>query len=52
VEHHFHFGIEHAMWITVVAVIGRYLWKLFAALLAGNDGAIGQLGVALGGIAQ
>ena len=51
-QHHLHYGIEHAFFITVVAVIGRYLWKLFAALLANNDGPIGQFGVALGGIAQ
>lgn len=45
-------GIEHAAFITLVAVLGRYVWKLIAAFLAQNDGPIGQFGVALGGIAQ
>ena len=45
-------GIEHAAFITLVAVLGRYIWKLFAAMLAQNDGPVGQFGLALGGIAQ
>jgi hypothetical protein len=30
----------------------RYLWKLAAAALAPQDGAIGQFGSAMGGLAQ
>lgn len=45
-------GFEHATFIVFVAVVGRYIWKLLAAWLAGNDGPIGQVGLALGGIAQ
>lgn len=51
-EHHFHMGIEHASFIVLVAVVGRYIWKLVAAWLASNDGPIGTFGLALGGIAQ
>ena len=51
-EHHFHFGIEHFFWIGLAAMVFRYLWKLAAAALTPSDGAIGQLGAAMGGIAQ
>jgi hypothetical protein len=52
VEHHFHFGIEHAAFIGAVALLFRYIWKIVAAFLAQNDGPIGQLGLAMGGISQ
>jgi hypothetical protein len=45
-------SIEHAMYIGLVAMLFRYLWKLLSALFAGNDGPVGQLGVAMGGLAQ
>jgi hypothetical protein len=45
-------GIEHAAFIGLVALVFRYIWKLVSGYLATNDGAIGQLGLALGGIAQ
>jgi len=45
-------GIEHADCIGLVALIFRYIWKLVSSRLAGNDGPIGQLGLAMGGIAQ
>jgi len=45
-------GIEHAAFIGAVALLFRYLWKLVSAWLAGNDGPIGQLGLAMGGLAQ
>ena len=51
-EHHFHMGIEHAAFIGLVALVFRYIWKLAAAFLAKNDGPIGQLGLAAGGLAQ
>jgi len=51
-SHHFHMGIEHAAFIGAVALLFRYLWKLLAGLLASNDGPIGQLGLAMGGLAQ
>jgi len=52
VEHHFHFGIEHIVFIGMAAMVFRYLWKLVAAALTPSDGAIGQLGAAMGGLAQ
>ena len=51
-EHHFHFGIEHFLYIGMAAMLFRYLWKLLAAMLAPSDGAIGQFGAAMGGLAQ
>jgi len=51
-EHHFHFGIEHIVFIGMAAMVFRYLWKLVAAALTPSDGAIGQLGAAMGGLAQ
>lgn len=45
-------GIEHAAFIGLVAMLFRYIWKLISARLAGNDGALGQLGTAMGGLAQ
>ena len=51
-EHHFHFGIEHIVFIGVAAMVFRYIWKLVAAQLANAAGGIGQLGVAMGGLAQ
>lgn len=36
----------------MAAMVFRYLWKLVAAALTPSDGAIGQLGAAMGGIAQ
>ena len=51
-EHHFHFGFEHFLWIGMAAMVFRYLWKLVAAALTPSDGAIGQIGAAMGGIAQ
>lgn len=51
-EHHFHMGVEHAVYIGLIALIFRYLWKLLSSMLAGNEGPIGQLGIAMGGIAQ
>jgi hypothetical protein len=45
-------GIEHAAFIGLVAMLFRYIWKLVSARLAGSDGPIGQLGIAMGGIAQ
>ena len=50
--HHFHMGVEHAAYIGLIALLFRYLWKLLSALLASNEGAVGQLGIAMGGIAQ
>lgn len=51
-EHHFHFGVEHAAWIGLVAMIFRYIWKLLAAKMAASGGFLGQAGLAMGGIAQ
>ena len=51
-EHHFHFGIEHFLFIGVAAMVFRFLWKLAAAALAPSDGMLGQFGAAMGGIAQ
>jgi len=51
-EHHFHFGIEHILFIGIAAMVVRYVWKLFAAQLAGADGMLGQIGEAMGGLAQ
>jgi len=36
----------------MAAMVFRYIWKLIAAALAPNDGALGQFGAAMGGIAQ
>jgi hypothetical protein len=49
---HLHFGIEHVAFIGLVAMLFRYIWKLVAARMAGSDGPIGSLGVAMGGLAQ
>jgi hypothetical protein len=51
-EHHFHFGIEHFLFIGMAAMVFRYFWKLIAAALVPSDGALGQFGSAMGGIAQ
>ena len=51
-EHHFHFGVEHFLYIGMAAMVFRYLWKLVAAALCPSDGALGQFGAAMGGIAQ
>jgi hypothetical protein len=52
VEHHFHFGIEHILFFGIAAMIVRYFWKLVAAQLASGSGAISQIGLAMGGLAQ
>ena len=51
-EHHFHFGIEHFLFFGMAAMVFRYLWKLAAAAITPQGGALGQLGAAMGGIAQ
>lgn len=51
-EHHFHFGIEHAAYIGLIAMLFRYVWKLVAAKMAAAGGFLGQLGLAAGGVAQ
>lgn len=45
-------GVEHVMYIGLAAMLFRYIWKLVSGWLGTQDGAVGQLGVAMGGIAQ
>jgi hypothetical protein len=45
-------GIEHAAYIGLIALLFRYLWKLASTFLAANEGPLGQLGLAMGGLAQ
>lgn len=52
IEHHFHFGVEHVIFIGFAAMLFRYVWKLIAAQLAPADGMLGQFGAAMGGLAQ
>lgn len=51
-EHHYHFSVETAAWIGLVAMLFRYVWKLLAAKMAAAGGFLGQAGLAMGGIAQ
>lgn len=48
-SHHWHMGIEHAIWTVLVAILGINLTRFVAAQLARLDGPLGNLGVALGG---
>jgi hypothetical protein len=51
-EPHLHFGVEHWISIGLIALIFRYVWKWTAGMLAGLGGMPGQVGLAMGGIAQ
>jgi hypothetical protein len=51
-EHHFHFGVEHFLFFGMAAMLFRYIWKLISAALVPSGGALGQIGAAMGGIAQ
>jgi hypothetical protein len=51
-EHHWHFSFENILFIGLAAMVVRYLWKMVAAALAPSDGMLGQIGSAMGGIAQ
>ena len=51
-EHHFHMGRESVVWVGMAAMLFRYVWKLLSGYLASSDGVLGQLGLAMGGIAQ
>lgn len=51
-EYHYHLSWEHIAIFGFAAMLVRFLWLQFAALLATNDGPIGQLGLAMGGFAH
>lgn len=40
------------MFIGMAAMLFRYVWKLLSGWLGSNDGIVGQVGLAMGGIAQ
>jgi hypothetical protein len=44
--------VEHFLYIGMAAMVFRYLWKMIAAALVPSDGALGQFGAAMGGVAQ
>ena len=51
-EPHFHFGIEHLLYLFIALSLLRYAVKLSAAKMASAGGFLGQAGLAVGGILQ